>query len=337
METMTDESNLTEIQTAEINSKEKELFVRYGSAASEAMFDFPCSYFQIPDCDGFIAYRTEFNCAVIFGDPICPIEERPELTHAFHQFCSESHLSVIYITVSQDFAKWLQDQTNYGKVSIEVCEELIFNPEVEPGQISNRLQHRVDKAVKHGLTFHEYIPFDKSIENELLDVGAQWQKTIKGPHLYLGHLRFFESYIGKRWFYVKDGGRITSMVMLSKLEAHNGWLLKFLAILPHSFPETSEFLMISLMKTLQQENCRFLSKGMLPMDNLGEIKGMGQFSTFLLKSTYQLISKICKFQKHKEYWKRYSPKKSPSYLVFSSPRIGIKELRALNKVFKMDR
>ena len=336
METMIDEVNLKEINTEETNSKEKELFIRYGSAASEAMFDFPCNYFQIPSCLGVIAYRTEFKCAIIFGDPICPKDELQELTQAFHQFCSESKLNVIYITVSKEFANWLQEETNYGKISIEVCEELIFNPQADPGQISNRLQHRVDKAIKHGLTFHEYIPFDKDIENALLDVGIQWQKTIKGPHLYLGHLRFFESYIGKRWFYVKDGDRITSMVMLSKLDAHSGWQLKFLAILPHSFPETSEFLMVFLLKTLQEENCQFLSKGMLPMDYLGEIKGLGRLSTYLMKSTYQLISKLCKFKTHKEYWKRYNPKKTPAYLVFSSPRIGINELRALNKIFKMD-
>ncbi|HEV8051808.1 MAG TPA: phosphatidylglycerol lysyltransferase domain-containing protein [Parachlamydiaceae bacterium] len=336
MEIMTEKINTAENIAEEINSKQKELFIRYGSAASEAMFDFPCNYFQIPDGTGFIAYRIEFNCAIIFGDPICPSEEQTKLTQEFHKFCTASALSVIYITVSEGFKDWLHEHTDFGKISIEVCEELVFDPLTTPNSFSNRLLHRVDKAIKHGLTFHEYQPIDKKIEKSLLDLGDKWHKSIKGPHLYLGHLNFFESYIGKRWFYVKDGENITSMVMLSKLEAHGGWLLKFLAILPNSFQETSEFLMVSLLKTLQKENCLFLSKGMLPVDQLGEIRGVGPFSTLLFKSTYKVINHFLKFQIHKEYWKRYNPKKSPSYLIFSNSRIGIKEIRAMNKVFKME-
>ena len=315
-----------------INTREIELCILYGSAASEAMFDYPCNFFQIPNGIGIIAYRIEFNCAIIFGDPLCPPNELIELTQAFHKYCHDLHLNVIYITVSEKFARLAQE---YNHILIEVCEELIFDPQINPILKSHRLQHRMDKATNHGLTFHEYIPFNEEIESSLLEIGIKWQKAKKGPSLYLGHLNFFECSKGKRWFYVKDGELITSMAMLSQLVTQGGWLLKFFFTLPNVFAETSEFLMISLLTTLKKENCHFLTKGMVPIDSIGEVKGLG-YCSILIKYIYKTISFIFKFKKHKQYWQRYYPKKVPSYLLFSNPKIGFNEMRALLKVLRLD-
>lgn len=309
---------------------ERELFVRWGSAGSEPMFDFPCQFYQIPGCSGVIAYRIESKCAIVFGDPICPPTELKKLTEAFHQYCLDSGLNIIYITVSQEFANLVQNEC---KIMIQVCDEFILDPNASS---SHRLEHRIEKAMSHGLSFHEYIPLDKNLEKDLLDVGNQWKSSIKGPHLYLGHLNFFESYIGKRWFYVQDEGKPTSIVMLSKLEAKEGWLLKFLATKPHAFQTTSEFLMLSVLKTLRDENCTFLTKGMMPVDSIQEMKGLGTFHQFALKHVYQLISSVFKFKKRKEYWQRYHPKSVPAYIAFLKPSIGINELKALKKAFRSE-
>lgn len=318
---------------SEQNGKEKELFIRYGSAASEAMFDFPCQFFRLDECEGIIPYRIDYNCAVIIGDPISPINERLKLTEAFHKFCKEAGLNIIYITVSQEFADQIQEHT---KIAIPVCEEIIFDPQQDVSNSSHRMKHRIEKAVKRGLTFHEYIPVDKELEKELLDVGNRWESAIKGPHLFLGHLNFFESYIGKRWFYVKDGKKIVSMAMLSKLELQEGWLLKFLVSVPtKGFHETSEFMMISLLDTLKKENCQFLTKGMIPVDHLNNIQGLNSASGSMLRGIYAMISCIFKFKKRKEYWQRYHPKSVPAYLVLTNPKRSLNEIRALTKAFRM--
>lgn len=311
---------------------ERELFVRYGSAGSEAMFDFPCQIFQDLGCKGFIAYREESKCAIVFGDPICPPDELKKLTKAFHHHCNEAQLNIIYITVSQEFKDLVNDDC---KVFFQVTEEIILDPHSNLNTSSHRLEHKMEKAKKHGLSFHEYIPVDNKIEKNLLEIGKEWQGSIKGFHLYLGHLNFFESYIGKRWFYVQDKDKMTSMVMLSKIEAKEGWLLKFLATLPHAFPGTSEFLMLSLLKKLKEENCTFLTKGMLPVDTLEEIEGISPFYQSALKQIYKIISHIFKFHKRKEYWQRYHPQKVPSYLIFHNAKIGFNELNALRKAFRM--
>lgn len=189
------------MQDAEI--KEIELFILFGSGASEAMFDYPCFFFQIPDCTGVIPYRVESKCAIVIGDPLCPPNELLKLSRAFYKHCQNSHLNLIYITVSEKFARLAQE---YCPILIEVCEEFTFDPQkMSSIHKSHRLQHRMDKAIKQGLTLHEYIPFNQAIEDSLLEIGVKWQKNKKGPRLYLGHLNFFEIRQGKRWFYVKDG------------------------------------------------------------------------------------------------------------------------------------
>lgn len=310
---------------------EIDLIIRYGSPSSEAMLDFPCYIFQIPDGIGMIAYRIEFQCAIVFGDPICPENELINISEAFLKYCNEAHLHIIYIIVSEKFAKLLQD---YFPISIEVCEELIFDPQMDISSKSNRLKHRLNNAIKRGLTFHEYTPFDEKIEKSLLDIGMSWQKAKKEKTLHLGHLNFFETRKGKRWFYVKDGEVITSMAMLSRYDAKDGWLLKFFFTLPNVFHETSEFLMISLLDTLKHENCNFLSKGMVPIDSINKLKGF-KYGAFFIKSTYNLIGGLFKFKKHKQYWERYFPKKIPSYILFSNSRIGLREIRALIKVINL--
>lgn len=315
-----------------INSKEIDLMISYGSAASEAMLDYPCYFFQAPNNTGVVAYRVEFKCAIVFGDPLCPPDELIELTQAFHTYCKDRHLNVIYIAVSEKFARLAQE---YSHILIEICEELIFDPQDNLALKSHRLHHRIDKAIKHGLTFHEYIPFDEKIEHSLLEIGNKWQNAKKGFGLHLGHLNFFENTRGKRWFYIKDGNSITSMAMLSQLDAQKGWLLKFFFTLPDVFPETSEFLMTSLLTILAQEDCHFLTKGMVPIDSIGEVKGL-KLGSPVVKYIYKTINFFFKFKKHKQYWDRYHPKKIPAYLLFANPRIGFNEIRALLKVLRRD-
>jgi lysylphosphatidylglycerol synthetase-like protein (DUF2156 family) len=316
----------------ELMTRETGLLITYGTAASEAMFDFPCNFFRIPDCEGAIPYRIESGCAIVIGEPLCPANEMDQLVEAFHQHCHSSHLRVIYLIVSETFARLLQDRC---PILIEACEELIIDPQSDPCQTSHRLKHRVEKAAKHGLTVHEYIPSiyaDPEIENALKQIAIKWQEAIKGPNIYLGHLNFFESYSGKRWFYVKDGEQITSMIMLSRLEVANGWLLKFLITLPGAFHETSEFLMTSVLEVLRKENCHFLTKGVVPADYLREIDGMNAFARWNVRCMYQLINWVFKFKKRKAYWLRYNPQKKPTYVLFEDIRLN--ELKALIKVFR---
>jgi len=65
---------------SDIKSIPVELIKRWGGASSITMMDPICKHFSIPQIDGVIGYRSEFGCAIVYGDPLCNPSDWPQLT-----------------------------------------------------------------------------------------------------------------------------------------------------------------------------------------------------------------------------------------------------------------
>lgn len=310
---------------------------QWGNSISEAVLDLSCKYFQTPDIEGFIGYRISKNCAVVLGDPICPPEKKPDLALAFQKYCNENNLSCIYFIVSQEFARWAIDHVS--KIMIEVGEEIIFDPFLDPtvGHKGYKLRNRIHHAQHLGLTVKEYIPFNQKIESDILNVGNTWVQARTGPQIHLGNLNFFENRSDKRWFYLQDENKtIIGMALLSKLNLHDGWLLKFLITVPDVPRGSSELLMLTILETLRNENCRYITYGMVPADQLGEIKGMGKITAWMAKNAFNMAKWTFNLDQRKVYWHKFLPHTESTYLLFSNPYIGINELKALANTLKTE-
>jgi len=319
-----------EIQTVE------QMVHCWGCPLSEAVLD-SCSYFQTPELEGVIGYRLSNRYAVVLGDPICPPEKKMLLAEAFQKFCQEHQLSCIYFLVSEKFAKWAVG--HHCKILLEVGEEIIFKPQIDPtiGHRGSKLRNKIHHAQHQGLSVKEYLSSDPELEKKILDVGKKWVKARKGPQIYLGNLNFFENRLGKRWFYLQDEKQnILGMALLCRLDAHGGWLLKFLIIIPGAPRGSSELLMVSLLEVLRQEECRFLTYGIVPADYLGEISGLGKINALLAKMLFKIAKWVFRLSQKKLYWRQFQPHTESSYLLFSSSSIGIEELRALAVAIKME-
>jgi len=304
---------------------------RWGCSISEAVIDNPCCYFRIPDIDGFIGYLHVSKYAIVIGDPICPRKDAFQLALAFSRYCEDQKLEVIYLVASEWFAKWLIQNTS--KIMIEVGEELIFNPseDVTEGHKASKLRNKVRHVQNLGLQVHEYLSNDPKIEKEIQEVGTAWLKERKGPQIYLADLNFFENRSGKRWFYLEDQGRILGMILLCRLEAHDGWLLKFLVMAPENPRGASAFLMLSVLEKLKQENCHYLTYGMVPLEVLGEIKGLSSFSTWFAHKVFKFCSWFFKLEQKKTFWKQFHPNSKPTYVLFSHSKIGFTEVKSIMK------
>ena len=309
---------------------------RWGSSVSEVALDPSCLIFRTPGIDGFIGYRIESGCAIIYGDPVCAPEDMPSLALTFYSFCQANHLRLIYIIVSEPFASWAIDHV--CNVMIEVGEELTFDPFENPKEGSNkaRLRNKLRHAGKLGLKVNEYLSYDEKLEHAMKQAGAEWLKGRRGPQIYLGYLNFFDHRIDKRWFYVQDGDSIIGTALLSKLEARKGWLLKFLIITPKAPRGTSELLMMTILETLKKEGCHFLTNGMVPAEKIGQTVGLGKFSTWLARKIFKIARWFFKLQQRKTYWEQFSPKAEKVYLLFSEPNLSLQEIRAVMKALKID-
>lgn len=322
-----------------MNSKDTSLIEkwvhRWGSSVSETVLESHFQYFLIPNVEGFIGYHLESGYAVVVGDPVCPIEDMPRITHAFQCYCKEKKINIIYMVASESFAKWLMQQREC-KVMVEVGEELIFDPQYDyrEGPQASKLRNKIKHCHGLGITVNEYLSHDAKLERAIQQAGNEWLQGRRGPQIYLADLNFFNNRLDKRWFYIQNGTQILGMALLSKIEARKGWLLKFFIVVPGAPRGTSELLMAKVLDTLRDEYCHFMTYGLVPAKDLGEIIGLGKFSSWFIKNLYKMILWFFNLNQRKIFWEKFHPKGERIYLLFSQPYIGFKGIRAIFKSLK---
>lgn len=312
-----------------------DLVKRLGHPPSVILLDPACHYFMLPHIEGFIGYRLESRCAVVIGEPVCSQEDLEELTRAFHLFCEKQRWSIIYMLASESFAKWaLQDLC---QASVQVAEELIIDPEVNPmqGRKGEKLRWKVNNSRQNGVTIEEYRGGDPRLEAQLNQVVEEWLKTKKGPQIYLGHVDLFANRIGTRWFYARKDRDLLGVLMLKEVDIHSGWVMHITLALQGSPAGTSENLIMSVIEQLRSEECAFLSLGASPGKELGAITGMNPFSCFLARYFFKMANWFFKLQARKTYFKKFLPKTYPAYVLFSSAKIRRKEIKALMKALNI--
>jgi lysylphosphatidylglycerol synthetase-like protein (DUF2156 family) len=199
------------------------------------------------------------------------------------------------------------------------------------------VRRKVRHAQGEGTKVKEYIPYNEKLEQEIEQVGISWLKSRRGPQIHIAYVHIFENRSGKRWFYAHQGNRIVGTLSLNQIEARQGWMFNHLMMTSDAPHGTPEFLVISALETLKQEGCHFATFGTAPGAKLSTITGFSQFSTWMLSHAYQFANKIFHLNGHKTFWGKFTPESESSYLLFSQPSIGLREiiavLRVLNATF----
>lgn len=308
-----------------------ELVRRFGGCTTDAVLDPVMQIFVEPGIYGFISYRLNKRCAIIFGDPICAASDKALLSTAFHSFMEKEQKSIVYVGTSEEYAKWAIKHTCHTLIGFG--EELILDPSSNPrertGTRGSLVRRKVKQAVREGVTIHEYITRDPVIELGIEQVGAVWLQGRKGLQLHISNVYLFDNRLGKRWFYAKQGEQIVGVISLNQLQEHKGWLLNHLMVIPSAPKGTSELLIVSTLEALEKEECRYVSVGIIASNNLGEIVGLGKFSSWIARKGFIIAKKIGQIDGLNTFWGKFHPESKPLYMLFSRNRIGFSELMSL--------
>lgn len=308
----------------------------WGGSSSEAVLNPLCKHFIIPNLEGLISYRIEYNCAVIFGDPICPTENLFQLTSSFHQFANKNFKNIIYIGASEAFTQWALEK-QLCKVSIEICEEVYMDPFNDPtarqGVNASLVRRKSRHAKKEGVSVKEYIPLENEesahLEKKLNEIGEAWLKSRKGPQIYISGIRLFENRYGKRWFYATKGDQCIGVLVLNMLKAKNGWLMNHVMVVPDAPGGTPELLVVTALDAIRNEGSHFVTFGSIPGVKLGAIKGMGKIGEFVSKIGFNISRKLFRLEGRMKFWEKFHPEVCNSYLLLSKPKMGVREVGAL--------
>lgn len=310
---------------------------RMGGAATDALLDPSGKYFTLSDIDGLIGYRIEKGIFIAFGDPVCLPENRSMLVTSFHQYAKDQGFDVIYMTASEEFAKWAMD--NVCKVLIRFGDEFTIDPHNDPrnhtGTRGSLVRRKTKHATKEGVHIKEYHTHDERLELSLEEVGKQWLEARRGPQIHISNVRLFDDRFGKRWFYAQKDERIVGTVTINKLEKHQGWLLNHVMFTPDAPHGTPELLVVAVLETLANEGCHYVTFGSSPSSELKEIVGLNPFSASIAKLTFKAINKLFHLDGHKVFWDKFHPESQGSFLLFTSTSIGLKEILALKNALNV--
>lgn len=314
-----------------------QLIRRYGSLTSDALLDPSCHYYMENSIQGLIGYKLENKTAVVFGDPVCAPKDTAALTENFHDFCREQGWSTVYISTSEDFARWAIGNT--CSALIQFGDEFYIDPHNDPrektGTHGSLVRRKVRHAQREGVSVSEYTQRDEKMENAIDQVGLAWLEARKGPQIHISHVRMFNDRQGKRWIYAKQGDRIVGAAVLNRLEKHDGWLLNHIVFSPDAPNGTPELLVVTALETTAKEGCHYVSFGNSPASSLGETSGLSMLSTYVARLAFKMANRYFHLDGHKMFWDKFTPESRRSFLLFAQPRIGLQEIRALKSALNV--
>ncbi len=309
---------------------------RYGDLNTDAILDSNCITFSIPEIDGFIGYRVEAGCAIVFGDPLCAQENQTQLITAFQKYCKVNGWDIVYAIVSESFAN-SNIPKDKKRILIPFGSKLFLNPSDNPLQRSGSKAVLVRKKVKHAINdkvvINEYLTPDESLEKSMENLGIQWSQSRNGPQVYIAHHAFFKDREGKRWFYASHQDRIVGFLILNELQASSGWLLNNLIIAADAPSGTSELLITSSLKVLETEKSLNVIIGPVTATELPQIEGVNSLFSWIIQMAFKGAKRMFRLDGQRVFWEKFQPKQEPSYVIFN--KINIRTVKALMKAMNV--
>jgi lysylphosphatidylglycerol synthetase-like protein (DUF2156 family) len=322
---------------AENRSDHLKIIRRWGGATSDAILDPSCHHYKETGIEGLVGYKLENQTAVAFGDPVCSLKDRQKLIAGFHHYCISQGWNILYLSSSEEFARWALHHGCHAIV--QFGEEQYLDPHDDPrqrtGNHASLVRRKIRHALHEGATIQEYTQRDTNLEKEIDKVGISWLDARRGPQIHISNLRLFNDRLGKRWFYVRQGDKIVGAAVLNRLEKYEGWLLNHVIFTPDAPHGTPELLVVSALEAAAKDGCRYVTFGNSTASSLGEIQGLNTFSSLVAHAAFKLANKLFHLDEHRMFWDKFHPQSKPSYLIFAQSCIGIKELLALKNALNV--
>jgi lysylphosphatidylglycerol synthetase-like protein (DUF2156 family) len=308
-----------------------ELVRKWADVNTDGILDKATQIFSVPHIEGLIGYRIELKNAIVYGDPICAPADKLALAKAFESHCKSQNMHVLYVIVSRDFAHLAAEHLAFS--SVEFGRKFVLDPLKGNAQTA-LLRKKVRQSSKNGVTVTEYINQDPLVEQSMEQLAIAWVQARKGIQVYLAEPTLFADRLGKRWFYAAQQGQIVGFALLNELQSHQGWLLNNVMVAKGAPSGVSEHLVVSILETLEKEQCRFVLIGPVPAKQIGETIGLGKAIELFAAWTFKVLRKICRLDGHEIFWEKFQPELKSSYLLFPKKQLRpssiLALLRALN-------
>lgn len=281
-----------------------ECIARWGHPASIALMDPACQLYSSKRVPGVMGYRLEAN-------------------HAHF----EPHVeNIIYVSASKALTE--DALIAHCDAAIGFGEEIILNPTKDPrketGDRASLLRRNCKQAIRHDVEISEYTHQNPAIERSIAQLGEAWANRRHGPQVYLQHVRIFEHRAFKRFFYAHIEGKIVGVLILNRLDIHDGWVISFSMLAEDAPHGTSEWMIVSALEVLGKENCQFFAIGTVPLPRIDETTGLTPLTDWCVRTSFNMALKLFHLEDRERYWRKFTPQKETSYLLLSKSNLRFK-------------
>ncbi len=322
----------------EDHEKALALIAKYGKSSLDYFKTYNDKDFWFSeDGEGFIAFRTSRNYAVVLENPVCRDEAALERNiRAFDDYCKQNGLRPAYYRIPEE------DRALYerlGKKLLPVGEVAVVNLETWglEGSSKRGLRNEVNKLTKTGYTFKENAPPQKdAFLQQLKAVSEDWLKSLERSELVFSQGMFQEK-------------ELKEQTILS-VENPEGKVVGFVNLIPDHVPGeanfdlmrktedapngTMDFLFARMFEYLQMQGFQSCNMGMVPMSGIADPDNMQER---ILKLAYERIRQFGHYKSLRAYKEKFDPRWQMMYLAYDALFDLITLPSALENVFEPPR
>jgi lysylphosphatidylglycerol synthetase-like protein (DUF2156 family) len=277
--------------------------------------------------DGIVAFQVIGKCAVAFGDPICASSHKGLLQDAFAAHCRGRGWSTIAVATTEP-----KSERSSGAVGF--ADLLFADPRNDPatGHSGRHLRQNVNHVRREGVSIHEYHGDDERLEQLALATCERWRAK-QGASMFITDTRLFTERMGRRWFFARKKGEVIGVLSLLRADNVGGNLVNLVFADPNAPGHTTDLLVLETIRTLREQGAESLCFGIGPRPEI-HVCGFHPMSVALAKSVYKLGDRLVHFQAKTAFWEKFGPlSRAPLFIRFEPPQLGVRECRALFRVF----
>ena len=278
--------------------------------------------------DGVVAFQVIGKCAVEFGDPICATAHKDAMQNAFIAHCRGRGWSTIAVATTQP-------TSDRASGAVAFADLLFADPKHDPsaGHAGRHLRQNLARARREGVTVEEYAgERDEDLEQRAQAACDRWRKE-RGASMFITETRLFTERMGRRWFVARKDGEIIGLLSLLRADNVGGNLVNLVFATPDAPGHTTDLLVFETLRALRDEGAESVCFGIGPRREI-DVDGFHRTSVALAKSVYRFGDRLVHFRAKTAFWEKFGPlERAPLFIRFEPPHLGLRECRALFRVF----
>ena len=180
------------------------MIAKYGDATNTSWVDPAWTVWRDRATAAAVGYIPQDGFAVVFGNPLCAVEQIPRVVKAFLAHVHDVGLKPVWCCVDRATERYLAEELGWGAV-VAVAEERINPTETDPAESDKTVRRKIHRAEREGVKVVEVGPELDAATREMLERRCKdWEANRKGTQIHLTGVRPFDDIQHRRYFYATD-------------------------------------------------------------------------------------------------------------------------------------